>query len=243
MILDLDGTTIPLKKEGMPSRKVTLAIHKARKKVFVGIATSRPYFMIKHIISHLDLIGPSIINGGANIIDSASGEILSEKIISTKDVKKIIKIAKKIKVNILLTTFESDLGLNDYVKNGGKILIVWADSLEKNKADQFLNEVSNIPTISTLTTPSWTKDNYVVIVTHSKATKQHGILEVAEMLGISTKEIIGVGDGYNDFPLLMACGLKVAMGNAVDDLKAIADYVAPTVEEDGVADVIEKFIL
>lgn len=77
----------------------------------------------------------------------------------------------------------------------------------------------------------------------AQAIKQHGILEVAEMLGISTHEIIGVGDGYNDFPLLMACGLKVAMGNAVSDLKEIADYIAPTVEEDGVADVIEEFVL
>jgi len=80
-------------------------------------------------------------------------------------------------------------------------------------------------------------------VTHAEATKMHGILEVAKLLNIDTKEIIGVGDGYNDFPLLMACGLKVAMGNAVDDLKAIADYVAPTVDEDGLADVIEKYVL
>ena len=41
----------------------------------------------------------------------------------------------------------------------------------------------------------------------------------------------------------MACGLKIAMGDSVEDLKVIADYVAPTVEEDGLADVIEKFIL
>lgn len=41
----------------------------------------------------------------------------------------------------------------------------------------------------------------------------------------------------------MASGLKVAMGNAVDDLKAIADYIAPSVNEDGIVDVIEKFIL
>ena len=52
-----------------------------------------------------------------------------------------------------------------------------------------------------------------------------------------------MGDGYNDFPLLMACGLKIAMGNAVPELKAIADFIAPSVEEDGVATVIEKFIL
>jgi hydroxymethylpyrimidine pyrophosphatase-like HAD family hydrolase len=41
----------------------------------------------------------------------------------------------------------------------------------------------------------------------------------------------------------MACGLKVAMGNAVADVKAIANYIAPSVEEDGIADVIEKFVL
>lgn len=41
----------------------------------------------------------------------------------------------------------------------------------------------------------------------------------------------------------MACGLRVAMGNAVDDLKAIADYIAPSVDDDGLAEVIEKFIL
>ena len=55
--------------------------------------------------------------------------------------------------------------------------------------------------------------------------------------------MIGVGDGYNDFPLLMACGLKVAMGNAVPELKAIADYIAPTVADDGIVDVIKTFVL
>ena len=80
-------------------------------------------------------------------------------------------------------------------------------------------------------------------VTGSEASKLHGIVEVARILNIKTEEIIGVGDGYNDFPLLLACGLKVAMGNAIPELKAIADFIAPTVEEDGVAVVLEKFVL
>ncbi len=82
-----------------------------------------------------------------------------------------------------------------------------------------------------------------IMIGHTEATKQHGIQQVAKHLGINTHEMIGIGDGYNDFPLLMACGLKVAMGNAVDELKAIADYIAPPVTKDGVADVIEKYIL
>ncbi len=243
LILDVDGTTIPLKKDGMPSPRVTQAINAARKKVFVGLATSRPYFMLKHIISHLELSGPSIVNSGANIVDSSSGKILQEKVLSKKAIEEIIKIAEKVGVKIALTNYEKHISPTEYEKRGGKILVIWADSLEKNKADKFLEKVSHIPTTTTLTTPSWTKGNYVVLVTQSEATKQHGILEVAKILGISTHEIIGVGDGYNDFPLLMACGLKVAMGNAVAELKEIADYIAPTVDEDGVADVINKFVL
>ena len=56
-------------------------------------------------------------------------------------------------------------------------------------------------------------------------------------------DTIGIGDGNNDKPWLLMCGLKVTMGNAVPELKAIADYIAPGVENDGVADVIEKFVL
>jgi len=63
------------------------------------------------------------------------------------------------------------------------------------------------------------------------------------MVKIKPQEIIGVGDGPNDYPLLMGSGFKVAMGNAVPELKEIADFIAPSVEEDGVATVIEKFVL
>ena len=53
--------------------------------------------------------------------------------------------------------------------------------------------------------------------------------------------MVGVGDSYNDFPLLMACGLKAAMGNSVKEILDIADYVAPSVDDDGLANVIEKY--
>lgn len=100
-----------------------------------------------------------------------------------------------------------------------------------------------MPTIIAQKVPSWTKGFFCIIITHAEATKQHGVFEVAKLLGLQTHDMIGVGDGYNDFPLLLACGLKVAMGNAVPELKEIADYVAPTVENDGVVDIINKFIL
>jgi len=82
-----------------------------------------------------------------------------------------------------------------------------------------------------------------IYITHKNASKQHAAEKLAQMLNVETSEVIGVGDARNDAPLLSACGLRVAMGNADNKLKKIADYVAPTVDEDGVAYVIEKFII
>lgn len=62
-------------------------------------------------------------------------------------------------------------------------------------------------------------------------------------MNLNNSEIIGVGDGYNDLPMLKVCGLKIAMGNAVPELKLIANYIAPNVEKEGVINIIEKFIL
>lgn len=90
---------------------------------------------------------------------------------------------------------------------------------------------------------AWNSTYECLDITHEEVSKLHGIVDVAKLIGVETKDSIGVGDGHNDFPLLLACGLKIAMGNAVPELKAIADFVAPTVNEDGVAVVIEKFIL
>lgn len=238
LILDVDGTIIN-GQHALPSKKVSEAIGKVKNSISVGVATSRPFFILKHISSHLKLSGPSIILGGASVVDSVSGKVLWRKLIDKDDLYKIRKIALNFNCKVFYTANE-----DDYVDFKNKEIVqVWIPELEPQEAVKFMDQLSKIPTIAHYQLPAWTKGKISVVIGHSEATKQHGILEIAKILGISTHEIIAVGDGYNDFPLLMACGLKVAMGNAVEDLKAIADYVAPSVEEDGVADVIERFVL
>ena len=63
------------------------------------------------------------------------------------------------------------------------------------------------------------------------------------MLDIDPSQIIAAGDSFNDLPLLAACGAGIAMGDAPEELKAIADYVAPRVDEDGLAVALEDFVL
>lgn len=70
------------------------------------------------------------------------------------------------------------------------------------------------------------------------ATKWSGIRRVADMWGVADEEICAVGDDVNDLPMLLGSGLGVAMGNAVDELKAAADRVAPDHDDDGLAEVV-----
>ena len=65
---------------------------------------------------------------------------------------------------------------------------------------------------------------------------------LGEHLGIQREEIICIGDAGNDLDMIEYAGLGVAMGNAFEEVKAAADYITGSNEEDGVAQVIEKFV-
>lgn len=73
--------------------------------------------------------------------------------------------------------------------------------------------------------------------------KKTGIEILAEELHIIPEEIICIGDSGNDIHMIEYAGLGVAMGNAFEEIKESADYITCTNKEDGVAHVIEKFIL
>ena len=64
-----------------------------------------------------------------------------------------------------------------------------------------------------------------------------------ELLGLESSNVMTIGDNFNDFEMLQYAGIGVAMGNAPDGVQAIAQWVAPNVEQDGVAIAIEKFLL
>ena len=71
------------------------------------------------------------------------------------------------------------------------------------------------------------------------AGKHLALLEYLKLSGLDSADVLGVGDSYNDYPLLSASGIKVAMGNAPKELTEIADYVVGTQSENGMLDVIK----
>jgi len=85
----------------------------------------------------------------------------------------------------------------------------------------------------------WT--NEFADITPQGVTKQRGIDVICQHFGIKREETMGFGDGGNDISMLRHTGIGVAMGNAVDAAKEVADYVTTSVDDDGVAHALRHF--
>jgi hydroxymethylpyrimidine pyrophosphatase-like HAD family hydrolase len=72
--------------------------------------------------------------------------------------------------------------------------------------------------------------------------KGSGVARLCERLGIGRRDVVAFGVGLNDHEMLTWAGYGVAMGNAEDVTKAIADEVAPSNDDDGVAAIVERLV-
>jgi len=246
IISDIDGTLAPVALKSIPSPIVKEAIRQVQDKgFFFSIATGKPFSLVKDLLLDLALTSPIIVDNGAAIYDPISNQPLVDFVIERKESKEllsfIVENSKEYRVSCRNNNLHNitELPKDDEVR---KFIIL---DLPLRKTNDLLNQLqSKFNNLHIVKTSSDLGTQYnAIYISSGEATKQHAVLKFAELVKISTKEIIGVGDHYNDFPLLIACGFKVAMGNAVPELKEIADYVAPTVEEDGLALVLNKFML
>lgn len=80
-------------------------------------------------------------------------------------------------------------------------------------------------------------------ITAPAATKGAAVLALAQHYGLLPSETMCFGDSGNDLSMIDCAGVGVVMGNATDDVKAHADLIAPTNQEEGVAQVIEQYVL
>ncbi len=72
--------------------------------------------------------------------------------------------------------------------------------------------------------------------------KAYGVSKLLQRLGYRRGQMICCGDGFNDLPMIEYAGVGVAMANAPEELKKRADYIAPSCDEDGLVEVINRFV-
>jgi HAD superfamily hydrolase (TIGR01484 family) len=247
LFLDYDGTIAPVgpqTKVNLPSTKVANTIKNANQHLSVCLATGRTLHQVKRALKLLQLEGFAILLNGAQIINSKTLKTIWKKPLKIDAVKQLYKIIKKFKLEAHFSEFTTELKVISLKQllsyQVADIFFIGVPQTHLKAVNHHLSKIEDITVHQLIQN----QDKSVQIdTTDIHSTKAHAISYVLKQLNIDRQRAVGIGDGHNDYPLLQACGLKIAMGNAVKDLKAIADYVAPPVDQDGLATAINKFIL
>ncbi len=242
VIFDLDGTAVQPRLGASPSTEVINAVHKASKLTQVTCATGRSKATALRIIKDLGIIRPCILSGGTEIYDPVTDSIIWQQYINHNDLALISKCADNLLIKLFFDE-EFPESIINFQLNKNDVKIIYAKNLSKEAATKFFDSIKDIQEMSISIVPSWETDKFDAHITHRLATKKFATQKLLEILGVKKEFVLAIGDSDNDLHLFEACGNKVAMGTATKALISKADYIAPSVSEDGLAWVLNKFVI
>ncbi len=132
-------------------------------------------------------------------------------------------------------------GLADIIDRDLVVLLCWGTEEQARRLQRAIGRPEAFA--PTRVAPALQLDSYLLDVTAAGATKGEALARLAQRLGVDRSAVIAVGDAPPDIGMIRYAGLGVAMGNASEEVRKAADHVAPPAEENGVAHVVERFIL
>lgn len=259
IVADIDGTLVTGERQITPGVREAVRTVQARG-VRVCLATGRMWQSAEPYFRRLGADPPAILYNGGLVFDFTTGTVLREVHLDYEQARAVLEILRGIpevqphlyvdnrvytgQANVLTDRYRRKDGLQveevgDLVqflpRNPMKILIIGArPDLERAAA-----LIRRLPLPINLV---FSEETYMEIIPIGSS-KGVALQFVAQHLGIPLKAVIAVGDNLNDLEMIQLAGLGVAMGNAPDELKAHADFVTATNEQEGLRHVIERFIL
>lgn len=241
IVFDLDGTAIPKNPKGMPSKRVIDAVQKAKEKCHVSIATGRPLELCMPILDALQIDDLCILNGGSHLYSRKTNEYVWKQEIPSGELQEIFSKLRNFNYQVVDEKWLERVSIKEYSPKD-PIALSCIFAVSKVDAQAITNILKQLNRITSHTMSSWTNNLYDIHITHELATKKHALQSLASHLNVELDKVMVVGDGGNDIPLFDLAGLKVAMGNSDIELINYADWVTPSVDEDGLAVAIEKYI-
>lgn len=236
--LDIDGTLIT--SDHKVSKATETAVFKAVEKgVHVLLCTGRPPNMCSEFTELLQL-NTYLVTASGGEVWSSNNELLERHLHDSAEIETLWKIGKNIGLNMWI------ISTNEVFENGAypedfhahEWLKIGFFSDDKDKLHKMQAELSQYENIEiTNSHPS------NIEVNPGGVSKAHALKRICKDLDITMNEVMAVGDSLNDFTMIKEAGIGVAMGNAQDLIKEIADYITDTNDQDGVAKAIEKFVL
>lgn len=252
LLFDLDGTLL---NSGKSISQRTLEALKACKDsgILIGVSTSRSE---QNSLTFISKLNPDILisSGGASVKSGSEYIFLAE--MSSQDTREMIATARKIcgddcEITIDTTSdhywnYKVDpqkqdkswgdsiyTDFNDFDRPSLKMCVEIFDSSQAEALKEALPDCDCVR----FTDGFWYK------FTKAGITKESAIAMVCSACKISLTDITAFGDDLADIGMLKLCGTGVAMGNAVEEVKKIADIIIGTNDNDGIAEYVEKTIL
>lgn len=257
--LDMDGTLLDSQKNIAPAT-VGAIKRVVDKGVLVVISTGRSVRGVAKYQKTLALAEPIVTYNGAMIIQGDSGRVLFEQGLKMADIRRIFALGRQYDTTIciwadnLLYANRLDERMAGYQRLAGiaPLLLENIDDLSAAGVSKILwiDEPERIAQFTReLRTDMFDEVTFCISqptfleLFNSRVSKGAAIAKIGESYGIRPDEMIAIGDGLNDTSMIEYAGLGVAMGNAAPELKAIAQYITDTNDNEGVRQVLEKFIL
>lgn len=259
--LDLDGTLTNHDKEVTPITRQ--ALMRAQKDgAHIILASGRPTYGIAPIADHLEIDkynGYVLSYNGGKIVNWQTKEDLYSNHLPNNVIPILYNYAKEKSYALLgyagkeiITEMPDD----KYVKEESRI-----NKMEIRKVDNLLESLESNPTKLLMTGDAslmikaeeelaeivgnrmdvFRSAPFFIELVPKGIDKAQSLIRLLELIGLSTNDMIAFGDGYNDLSMLKLAGVGVAMANAVPEVRAEADFITKSNEEDGVAFAIEKF--
>ncbi|MCL1950220.1 MAG: sugar-phosphatase [Turicibacter sp.] len=262
--IDIDGTLLTSEKSIAPETKK--AIEKAiATGVHVVLCTGRPLSGVKDYLEALGLNAEGryvATYNGALVQEIKSGEPVVHHQLKGSDMIALLELSQQLGLRShfmdLDFMYTTDKEISDYTVLDAYLTKSRLNAISKNEVGVeqdytkfMMVDHPELIDIAEKNLPDSLLEDYTVIrsqpffleIMKKGAHKGSGIESLAQKLGINASEVICIGDAENDRHMIEYAGLGVAMDNASDAIKSIANFVTKTNDEHGVAHVIEEYIL
>ena len=262
--IDMDGTLLNSKKELLEETKQYFKnFHNKNTETLLVLCTGRPETGIRPYLKDLGYLEENhyiISQNGASIYESQTGKRVMDAFVNSTAIQKWIELGKKHGISVMgagvdyYYSFDEDP--TEWMEFDVKLV---SGKLKRIPTKESLNidfykillmgDEEQLNEFETFIPQEWRDEFYVVRsqkylveVLTKGVNKAFGLEKLAQKLNIQPSEIAAIGDAANDIEMLEYAGLAIAMGNGSEEVKAIADIVTDTNENNGVIKAIDKLI-
>lgn len=253
LFFDIDGTLVSFTTHRIPQSTVDALRQAKAHGVKVYISTGRPPIIITNLGQISDMIDGYITTNGARCFVGQENVCLHairredvDTVIADGEEKNypVIVVGEKHLAICHLTPIVNDV----FVEGLGVDSLDFSTTMDDLAGEEILQltpfctagqEAELMPRLHHCTSGRW--HPAFTDITSADADKGKGLHAMADYLGLDVSQTMAFGDGGNDLSIIREAGIGVAMGNAGDNVKAVADYVTTSVDEDGVKNALLHF--